>query len=402
MTNAFDFDASVEQAWVAFRGRLADDLAELQKGGDLVLELPGDQSGAVRFKVTGANRLRCEVWPAHPLSQRPLDGAALDRLIELGWRPRRSGLYVLEVGRRWVDKMAAAAVILMRELWNVPHPTFIDDGKIEPPAEPSLQVTTVAENRDHLMSLVHSALQELVCDPLNIDEDGDIRFDIGGIPSWLRVRGDEPTIEFFAMLSNDATDPACVCPVIMEHSRQWPDVKLLQIGESVYAVLRLASAVFAAKNLQLALEDWLSFMGGGAPAIVKDLAERPTIAELDDHDENPEKQTSLPPALSCLLQLDLEGGSLSAREVATICEHSRDGILEYIRICSEQELSWLRSADEAEGLGDHEEAAACQHEARAWKRTTASLRAALRVVVLPEKKHRGANTNESRRASNGR
>ena len=101
----------------------------------------------------------------------------------------------------------------------------------------------------------------------------------------------------------------------------------------------------------------------------------PVRAETDDR---------LPDALQTLLELDPDGRSLSAREVAKICRYSQADILSYIHTCEEQYLTWRRSAVDAAAAADSAEADACRHEADAWRATTHNLRAALRVVVLSD------------------
>jgi hypothetical protein len=101
-------------------------------------------------------------------------------------------------------------------------------------------------------------------------------------------------------------------------------------------------------------------------------------SDKDDEDE------SLPPALLALIHLDEDGTKVfDPVEVAHVCNHDRDAILEHLRVVKEQELEWSASADEATASGDTEEAASCNHEAAAWVNTYQRLRAALEVTVLP-------------------
>jgi hypothetical protein len=360
MSDRPSFDADIDQAWVEFRGTLADRLADFTKGQSLVLTCIYDvihPSPHVVFSVTGANRLRCEI----PAGQRldVMDIADLDALVAAGWRSRKNGRYVLEVGRRLSDKVAALAVVLLRDLWEVPHPAFLSE---EGPHEPAPIVAVKARGRDHLRELAAAAVSDLMSKPVVVDEHGDIALSIGVAPSWLCVREDAPTLEFVVVLG-DATNGTAV---IAKHGPRWPDVSITVVEGTVVGVLRLESTVFAVKNLTAAFARWIEFMREGAPAVVADLAVDP----------------DLPRALMVLLHLDPDGeGLLDAHEVAAVCDYDRDAILDFLRLTSEQEISWRESAAEADDL---DEAAACLHEADAWGHTHENLRAALRVVVLPK------------------
>lgn len=89
----------------------------------------------------------------------------------------------------------------------------------------------------------------------------------------------------------------------------------------------------------------------------------------------------MPDTLLAVLQLDTDNAVLSPREIAQICGYDRAEMLQLIRTCEEQYLSWAQSAEEAD---DPEEAQACRHEEQGWRVTTDKFRAALRVVVLPD------------------
>ncbi|XGU18500.1 hypothetical protein ACETU7_22255 [Rhodococcus sp. 3Y1] len=86
-----------------------------------------------------------------------------------------------------------------------------------------------------------------------------------------------------------------------------------------------------------------------------------------------------------LLELDADGtGELSAEEVAVICEHDRDTILDYLRISQEQETAWHEALTESIRRKD-DDTDLCAGEKRAWTHAIRNLRRGLRVVVLPAK-----------------
>ncbi|WP_084385749.1 O-acetyl-ADP-ribose deacetylase [Rhodococcus sp. WMMA185] len=125
----------------------------------------------------------------------------------------------------------------------------------------------------------------------------------------------------------------------------------------------------------------------GRPAVgpLSERRDAPSTALTVDQTEDDEDDPGLPPALMALIHLDPGGhGLLTAHEVATVCGHDRDAVLEYLKITQEREIEWRKSAETAIGEGDLEEADACEYELRAWARTYQSLRSALRVIALPD------------------
>ena len=153
-------------------------------------------------------------------------------------------------------------------------------------------------------------------------------------------------------------------------------VRVHLLEDEVFATLTVECAVFHPHNLSSALAEWFTFLADCAPSVIAKVGEDAPLTARNDG--------RFPDALQTLLELDPDGRSLSAREVAKICRYSQADILSYINTSEEQHLTWRRSAVDAAAASDPAEADACRHEAEAWKATTHNLRAALRVVVLSD------------------
>ncbi|RVW06015.1 macro domain-containing protein [Rhodococcus spongiicola] len=111
----------------------------------------------------------------------------------------------------------------------------------------------------------------------------------------------------------------------------------------------------------------------------------PSSTPTDDGTEDDEDDPGLPPALMTLIHLDPGGyGLLTAHEVASVCGHDRDAVLDYLRITQVHEIKWRESAKTARGESDSKKGDARDYESRAWARTYESLRSALRVIALPD------------------
>jgi|GEM_PF-5004454 len=390
MTDPFDFDSSMDDSWAQFRLSLADTLADLRQGDRYVLDRPDtpfeENAQALTFTVTGAGRLRCGLSSEFPKYLWPDQSSVPQALLERGWRALNSGEFTLSVGRRHVDRLAAEATAVIRDHWQVVHPAFFDrpvrgndDGA--PPADVSVRPSGPA----HLQALVEGVLAQVTCDPITKDHDGDITFTLGGLTSWLRVRATESYVDLFTMLAPDIDTNPHVRAVFDIHGPHWPDVDFVVSHNHAVAQISIDAEVFTPSVVEDAMHAWFKFMRIGAGVIAREIAcagvtGDVTGAALDSAEHN----DGLPPALMVLLHLDPDGtGVLAPHEVAEICDYDRDAILRYLRISTDETISWRRAADDAAERGDVDEARACIHEADGWACTKESLRAGLRAVVLP-------------------
>lgn len=357
-----DFDIALDRDWREFRRSLADRLADLPKGARFELSCPDDARNGVYLdcRITGNSRIRIEV----PVGSCPV-GAARLRTGE--WRQLRSGALVLEVGRHWADLAAAHAASLLRDEWGIVHPTFVHGlGGRPEQREARLHIGVEPRSTEHLRKLVDDALESIVCGGPEHEPCGCIRFDAGGLPSWLRVLPDEQVLQFFAWLGPSEVSQSA--RVIADANSRCRGIQIAATGDRVFAALHVDAAVFVVGDLSRALSRWLAFMRDQSGKIARQLEGFVEVAE----------PAPLPPGLQCLLELDPDA-SMPARDVATVCGNDRDTIVDYLQICAEQEATWRATSAEA---GDVADVDAADHEADSWARTAATLREALRLVVL--------------------
>ncbi|MFW0793331.1 hypothetical protein AAFP30_05925 [Gordonia sp. CPCC 205515] len=374
------FDESIDDAWRAFGHDLGNRLADLAPGDSLLVEqareFPEGPHGVLTFTVTGGRRVRCTVVATdlHPTWE--FFDEQVTAMKAAGWRELRGGRLIYEVGRRRVDELARVAVDSLREIWEVVHPSFLAD-ETSVPIEPRVEVGAAPKSGDHLQRMVIDVLEDIAKCPITVDEDGDVRLPTRS-PSWLRVRSDEPVIEFFGTLIRTVQDPAAAAVFIATQSRRWLGIKLTLTDSTLMASTSMRVKVFHRKNLVTTLSHWLDFIDETGMEIVAEIAELdPVVAPTADAEATDDDR--LPDPLQTLIVLDDDHTSLTARDVATICRFDQSAILRYIHTSQEQYLSWKSSADDAD---DAEEAAACRHEAEAWDATVDKLRGALRMVVL--------------------
>lgn len=370
-----DFDQGIEQAWAQYRRTLGTKLDALQKGESFVSRLPyephncdADCVPRLVFSVTGANRVRCSVPPLCNASRwRPHT-----TLTSLGFKDRQSGWYVLELGRRFTDKLAAHAVHLLREIWNVQHPSFLDAA----PDEPDVHLAVVPRDADHLLSLVIASIADLTGEEVESDSAGGLAFSNFGTPWYVRILAEEACVEFTTNLDAPTDDLTHVARVLTAVSAYWPDINMMLHRNGCFAVMRLDTTTFVAKNFESTLRKWSEFLCQGAPRIRDEMggAESKELAPED----------SFPPALEQLMQLEVDQvENVDAAQVAEICGNDPDTITHFLEICSEQISEWWLGAREAHARGQSAEAAACRRECNSWSHTASRLRAARRFVIAP-------------------
>lgn len=380
MSNIFDFDASVSDGWAAFRDELTTCLTGLHAGGSVRVTAPNSEvhgaGTATIFTITDDDEVRCHLSPTIPGQGRELSDDELSLLMALEWDSICEDECIVECSRDEAEHVVLAATGVMRELWQVLHPSFLLTVE-EQPAEPIQHTGFQPTGQSQLQDLVDAALERMTgCAPKK-DDDGDIIFTANGETSWLCVGVNDPVIEMFTNLAVDVDDSAAASAAIMEFSRKWPDIKFVLIDSYIRVSIRMDATVFTDGVLRSTLTKWFDFLTEGSADVAAVVAEAQPPVEDADADEG------LPAGLMCLLQLDDDDvGPLTTREIAAVCDFDRDAILHYIKVCEEQRFSWRSSIYDALEREDEEEAAACEHEEKAWAATTKSLRAALRFVVL--------------------
>ena len=378
MSNIFDFDASVSDGWAAFRDELTTCLTGLHADGSVRVTAPNSEVDGVGptavFTITADDEVRCHVSPTIPGQDRELSDNELSLLMELEWDSISEDECIVERCRDEAEHVVGAATGVMQELWQVLHPSFLMT-LAEQPAEPIQHTGFEPAGQTQLQDLVDAALERMTgCAPRK-DDDGDITFTVNDETSWLCVDVNDPVIEMFTNPAVDVDDSAAASAAIMNISRKWPDIKFVLIDSYVRVSIRTDATVFTDAVLQSTLTKWFDFLTEGAGDVAAVVAEaHPPVEDTDE---------GLPAGLMCLLQLDDDDvGPLTTREIAAVCDFDRGAILQYIKVCEEQRFSWRSSIYDALEREDEEEAAACEHEEKAWAATTKSLRAALRFGVL--------------------
>lgn len=418
----FDLDRTVKRAWAVFQTRLADHVAAMADDDVVLVELGGADptEGAapyVQLEAAGGDLVRCEVSSnAHLDPLFALDARAERVLVELGWSTPTYGVddepdsgssnFHLDLERSYADRLAAMTVRAFRDVWSVAHPAFLvadalgdtppdlDVGRSPDAEPPPLPEVAHPQGRDELQRVVDETLAVVFGHPPQKDTDGDIPVRSGSALVFVRVRPDAPVVEVFAPLVRDITGRTRAAEVVADLNRESTLIKFVLLDDAVLAVISLLATPFVPAHLH----DMLAMLSQTADDIDDGLAERlngrlmfdesTSGLAASDRDGPPmgvtdeETAGGLPPQLQTLVHLDPHGvGAVDAATAAKVCGHDRDQILSFLKICSQEEISWRQRADTAAAAGDREEADASNHEAAAWEQTVETLRGALRFVV---------------------
>ncbi len=281
MTTSTRFDTALEAAWLEFRTSLADLLVDVAVDEEVVVRRAHDASAPwaplLSFVVTGARRVRCTVM------RTDLSADQTAVLIGDGWRRLRDGRVILELGRRRVDEVCAAATDVLREVCDVVHPTFLapvdasahttmlTSVRREPVTAASVSAAHPVADTEHLQELLLDTLAAHADDAF-VDADGDIRVQIDTQTIQLRVHPSRPVVEFVACVAAVCVDDRTVNEIVVAEGARWTGVAVHVLDGHVWATQRLVVPTFVATNVIAAIESWRDFLRDGAPAITARIA----------------------------------------------------------------------------------------------------------------------------------
>ena len=416
------WEARRRDAWTSFTGWLREEIWELTGPASIVVETPiGPRTIAVEIDWQSSGPSRVAV-PARVLDEKEYE--RMEASSSWAKKPvRRSGsspaeLYEFRMKSASRSFGARDLAETFERVFGIPHPNGIavkivehTTGRIRTSrfeqrtvtveretrnfslmTESELNTAVVVHDRDELGRLVFRSLRRMFDSSVKAVSSyswdvplgaQNVRVIIGPIhPRVLLIAPNMPRPFGFAEFPHRRIE------TMVETSY----LRFVDAGTRFSVMVDIPAHPFVPRHLDDAigqLRDFIELCRKESTA-GKEARTRYRAIYQDDHptaaaagEERPEDE-SLPPPLLTLIHLDEDGSrGLSPLQVAHVCNHDRDAILEYLRMVKEQELEWLSAADGATATGDTEEAASCNHEAAAWGKTYQQLRAALEVTVLP-------------------
>ncbi|NDZ92743.1 hypothetical protein G3I13_20330 [Streptomyces sp. SID6673] len=374
-----DFDDELEAAWRRYRIDLADHLAGLRSGDELVVSrMPVDGTSdahpLLTCCLTPSRRYRCRVH-ADRLADDDRRPAQVRSMSELGMRSLRGahGDFVIDCGRRQVDKLSAIVVRALREVWEVVHPVFLRPSSDDTvPDEPTIELATLAHDSTQLLRLVIDALEELTGVPVHVDRHGEIPLPTDPVKSWLRPIRDVAAIECYTVLTDHVSDSGAA-DFVAANGRRWPGICLSVEDGRVHASHRVECSAFHPANLTAGLEIWDTFIRESATEIaVRCTRARPRPGAAGPSD--------MPAGLDGVLDLVDDRAEPDGMTIAALCGYDEDTILGYLRHCAQRSNRCRADERASRHIGDADAAERHAEEAREWRHVIRCLGTALRAL----------------------
>ena len=242
-------DRSIDEGWTTFRRRLAEYLL-IDVFDGLRLASPAT---------------RHWVWIDRSDStlvvQARVGKGARRHLRDLGLQ-RDDKVWGIELDVRYVDRAAHIVTSILRDVFQIVHPSFLaaeptdhalwDDLADETPARFDLPVLAYPNDLAGLQALVDATLERSFGHPPTKDDDGDVPIcnDEGG-RAWVSVR-DDSMVEVWTILATDV-DPAKARRAIVRLSREFGLHKFQIWGNSLVASVPMFAHPFVPELLDGAI-----------------------------------------------------------------------------------------------------------------------------------------------------
>ncbi|KJV02592.1 MULTISPECIES: T3SS (YopN, CesT) and YbjN peptide-binding chaperone 1 [Nocardiaceae] len=396
MSDSLEFDFDVDSAWMHFQRRLGEYVSAMRDGDALVIEsrydstdgVP-DTAACVQFYAWDLDMVRCEL-PAneHLHSSRAITDAQREALNALGFRTSRDSEPTpphVDRNRSWSDDLAKKTVAVFRDIWGLPHPSFLSSratGRYDVPSfeastEPVSAVVPLCvqpKGKDHLQQLVDRALEPWFGFPPDHDPDGDIPLRFVNGTAYVTVKSTEPVVEINSTLVHAVTGRTRAAELLVDLNVQLPDVMLHLVQDCIVAQVRVSGSPFVADHLLWAVRMLSHVWEQVDDKFAEDFGGRlgeptPPVLEGDD----------FPDGLLALIELIADSpDAVEPRTVLECCSSDRDVVVSYLRISAEQEASWRGMAVAADLGDEHCDVDEADREAANWGRAVAALREVLR------------------------
>lgn len=164
-------------------------------------------------------------------------------LRDLGWSIDARGVLAALSAHQRPAALAAAAVVTVREVFGVVHPSFLTPVNFGP-----------ARTEPDLNDLVDAALAPAPGGTVERDGDGDIVLDFGPATGYVRVASDGPYVSVFTPLLYDVPGDALVLERLNQLNRSWRVARFTWAGGVVTATADIWCRPFVPALVRQAVE----------------------------------------------------------------------------------------------------------------------------------------------------
>jgi len=311
-------DRGVNAAWLTFRTRLADHLADFEAGDELILRphcADGEWMPYLRFALVDDETLMAQI-PGFRHGRFEFDDADIRRLEKLG-TPVYDGESDVVFERHLVDKAAQFTHELLHHIWNVVHPSFVtvtpaDLRFYEQPVRNAAEQTGVpstirVSSPDQLAAWVRRVLAPAAgFEPLKA-KDSFISITRGRTRSWVHMSSSEPIVEVWGFVASgiDVTKAKAWLADLTTRHRQF---RFVIQKNRLYAVGTVMSTPFIPEQLTTMVERTLALVERIGPRLRKQLAPGP---EGPAHAAREPKVDTIDPGLMALFASRLDKPALA-------------------------------------------------------------------------------------------
>lgn len=278
-------DREVNASWLTFRTRLADHLADLGSGDELILRphcASGERMPYLRFSLVDDETLMAQI-PGFRQARFEFSEADIRRLEKFG-TPVCDGDYDAVFERHLVDKAAQFTHELFHHIWNVVHPSFITvtpadlnlyDQPVRKAAEQTGVPSTIrVSSPDQLAAWVGRVLAPVAGFDALKAKDSFIPITRGRTRSWVHMSSSEPIVEVWGFVASgiDVTKAKAWLVDLTTRHRQF---RFVIQKNRLYAVGTVMSTPFVPEQLTIMVERTLMLVERIGPRLRKQLAPGP-------------------------------------------------------------------------------------------------------------------------------
>ncbi|MCL2481981.1 MAG: YbjN domain-containing protein [Propionibacteriaceae bacterium] len=268
----FDFDHSVDQAWRRFTLRLGEVLSMMDETEPLTL-CPSDSAEHwyTRFFQEAKNHVTALV----PLAtgNDKLSGEQEACLASLNWIPGDEG-YHMTVDQNHCDPLAQATVMVLRQVFGVTHPVFLDSNVLaeilqEPQTADSWEASGFEETLAHgsldevqLASAVAEEMSEVFGVVPMRDQDGDFAVRVGSTMIFVRIPSDGKEVRLFSVLVHDISGRSRAAEVLNDINAHARWVRFYLVRDKIIATMSVLASPFVPAHLRQAIVEMTNVADG--------------------------------------------------------------------------------------------------------------------------------------------
>lgn len=270
----FDFDHSVEMAWRRFSLRLASVLSMMDETEPLLLTPydSTDKQWYLRFFQQTSNSITAEISTTSGVG---LPDWALVWLPENHWN-HTGDSFLLTWRQDDCEAMAEASVAVLRQVFMVQHPVFLDSNILtEILREPDVVRALCDQPNDIYDTMAYPHLDEVQLaamvfnellqffgsEPMR-DQDGDYAVRVGSTMIFIHIPSDGKEVRLFSMLVHDIAGRSRAAEVLNDVNAHTRWVRFHLVRDKIIATMSVLANPFVPAHFRQAITEITNIADG--------------------------------------------------------------------------------------------------------------------------------------------